>query len=172
MLLLQVSTPSSEDCHRHRARERLCLHIACNQTYCTYSVTERPLLLLVITLRLHSFSLANKNVLTSIVISNIDNAMCKLNKSPFFFLSFFFTLQHRREGASLCLRRGQQTHCSVLKCYNYPGVDFWVRSVCVIILRNMQLQTQVLMEISLMGRLLTAGYGISTVVEQGVFEMQ
>lgn len=160
MLLLHVSTPSSEDCHRHKAREvvlqRLCLHIVIRGI----ALTGRPLLLVVVTLRLHSFNLADKNVLTSIVISNIDKAMCKLNKNPFFFLSFFFTLQHRREGACHCLRRGQQTHCSVLKCYNYPGVDFWVHSVCVIILRNMQLQTQVLMEISLMGRLFTAGYGM------------
>lgn len=42
MLLLQVSTPSSGDCQRHKAREvvleRLCLHMhASNQRYCSSS---------------------------------------------------------------------------------------------------------------------------------------
>lgn len=88
-----------------------------------------------------------------------------------FFYSFFSFLIYNIEekGLPLCVvRRGQHTHCSALKCYNYPGEHFWVHSVCVITLRNRQLQTQALMEISLMGCLFTAGYGMSTSRTGGV----
>lgn len=115
----------------------------------------------------------NESVLTSVVISSMGDAMCKGTTVPvFLFLFSHFTIWERRGSPLSVVRRGQHTHCSVLKCYNYPGVDFHVPSVCVIALRNRQLQTQVLMEISLMGCLLTAGYGASTGPEQGVLEMQ
>lgn len=69
--------------------------------------------------------------------------------------------------------RGQHTHCSALKCYNYPGEDIRVHTgVCVIVLRNRKHQTQVLMAISLMGCVLTAGYVMSTASEQRVFKTQ
>lgn len=95
----------------------------------------------------------------------------KIRTTVLFFFLFYFTWKRRVLPLSV-VRRGQHTHCLALKCYNYPGVDFRVHSVCVITLRNRQLQTQVLVVISLMGCLLMAGYGMSTVPEQGVFEMQ
>lgn len=46
MLLLQVSSPSSEDCLRHKAREAglggQCFHAACDQRHYSSSVPERP----------------------------------------------------------------------------------------------------------------------------------
>ncbi len=88
----------------------------------------------------------------------------------FILFCLFSVTTYRTSPPQPAVRRGQHTHCSASKCYDYPEEEIWVHSVCVISLRNTQFPTQTRREMSLMGWISMAGYELSA--EQGVFEMQ